>query len=55
MWMSFPTLFKFPDHKTPEAFKPTDHIFYGQRCVDIKDGQTKWSGLNGDSDKISEE
>lgn len=55
MWMSFPTLFKFSDHKTPEAFVPSCHIFYTQRCVDIKDGKTKWSKHQGESDQISEE
>jgi len=55
MWMSFPTLFKFSDHKTPEAFVPKCHIFYTQRCVDVKDGKTKWSKHQGESDQIPEE
>jgi len=54
MWMSFPTLFKFSDHKTPAAFVPSCHIFYTQRCVDVKDGKTKWSKHQGESDQIPE-
>ena len=55
MWMSFPTLFKFPGRQTPAAFKPSCHIFYGQRVVDINDGKTKWSGHQDESDIIPED
>ncbi|KAL3149422.1 hypothetical protein ABBQ32_002216 [Trebouxia sp. C0010 RCD-2024] len=55
MWMSFPTLFKFPARKTPDAFKPSCHIFYEQRCVDIKDGKTKWSKHQDESEIIPED
>ena len=55
MWMSFPTLFKFSQHIVPEAFKPTDHIFYRQRCMDIKDGRRKWSKHQGESELIADE
>ena len=54
MWMSFPTSFQFQDGKVPAAFKPTCHIFYGSRCMDIKDGTDKWEGLRGKSKQISE-
>ena len=54
MWMSFPTLFKFNKHVVPEAFKPTDHIFYQQRCMDIKDGKRKWSKHQGESEVVED-
>lgn len=30
------------------------HIFYSRRCLDIKDGKTKWAELDEKSDEISE-
>jgi hypothetical protein len=45
MWLAFPTLFDFgTPPKVPEAFRPTCHIFYDQRVIDIADDLSKWSG-----------
>jgi len=45
MWLAFPTLFDFGQPAViPESFKPTCHIFYGQRVIDIVDDLPKWSG-----------
>lgn len=45
MWLAFPTLFDFgTTPKVPETFKPTCHIFYGMRVVDVNDNLPKWSG-----------
>jgi hypothetical protein len=45
MWLAFPTLFDFGvPPEVPEAFKPTCHIFYGMRAMEIADGLPKWSG-----------
>lgn len=54
MWMSFPTAFSFENQKVPESFRPTCHIFYGSRCMDIKDGTDKWAGLRGKSGQLAE-
>ena len=51
MWLAFPTLFNFaPGDSIPEAFKPTCHIFYGQRVIDIDDDLPKWLGHKNHSD-----
>ncbi|MGI9380230.1 MAG: GFA family protein [Methyloligellaceae bacterium] len=48
MWLAFPSLFEFAEEgHLPDAFKPTCHIFYGTRLMDIKDGLPKWSGHKG--------
>lgn len=45
MWLAFPTLFEFGlETETPDLFKPTCHIFYSQRIIDICDNLPKWSG-----------
>lgn len=45
MWLAFPTLFDFGHPPVvPDAFRPTCHIFYGMRVVDIQDDLPKWSG-----------
>ena len=50
MWLAFPTLFDFGSPRVvPAAFKPTCHIFYGSRVVDVDDGLPKWSGHKGSS------
>lgn len=54
MLMMFPPLFKFDRNKIPDKFRPTDHIFYGQRMVDINDGKPKWEGHKDDSKRIDE-
>jgi hypothetical protein len=53
MWLAFPTLFEFcTAREIPEPFRPTCHIFYRQRLVDVDDGLPKWSGHNHASEKI---
>ena len=50
MWLAFPTLFDFgTPPKVPDAFKPTCHIFYAMRVLDIDDTLPKWSGHKGNS------
>jgi hypothetical protein len=50
MWLAFPTLFDFgAPPQVPEAFKPSCHIFYGMRVMDIFDELPKWSGHKGES------
>ncbi len=45
MWLAFPSLFNFGGaSKVPAKFKPTCHIFYGVRVIDINDDLPKWSG-----------
>lgn len=54
MWMSFPTLFKFKHESIPEPFKPSCHIFYQQRVIDVRDGKPKWSKHQDESEQITE-
>ena len=50
MWLAFPTLFDFgTPPQVPKAFRPTCHIFYGMRAVDVDDGLPKWSGHKDES------
>lgn len=50
MWLAFPTLFDFGDPpRVPSAFRPTCHIFYAARVMDVADGLPKWSGHKGAS------
>jgi len=50
MWLAFPTLFDFWQHAAiPDAFKPTCHIFYGQRVINIDDDLPKWLGHKNES------
>jgi hypothetical protein len=45
MWLAFPTLFDFgAPPRVPAAFRPTCHIFYGSRVLDVDDGLPKWEG-----------
>jgi len=44
MWLAFPALFNFGEAEVPEPFKPTCHIFYGQRVIDVSDNLPRWSG-----------
>jgi hypothetical protein len=53
MWLAFPPLFDFgnpPD--VPTAFRPTCHIFYGMRTIDIEDGLPKWAGHKDQSVRL---
>ncbi len=50
MWLAFPSLFDFgAPSQVPETFKPSCHIFYGMRVMDIFDELPKWSGHKGKS------
>ena len=50
MWLAFPSLFDFGSPpRVPEAFKPSCHIFYGMRVIEVDDGLPKWSGHKGQS------
>jgi len=50
MWLAFPTLFDFgTPPQVPESFRPTCHIFYEMRVMDVDDGLPKWSGHKGRS------
>lgn len=50
MWLAFPTLFEFGGPpQVPELFKPTCHIFYGSRVIEIDDELPKWSGHKNNS------
>mmetsp|Transcript_22679 Transcript_22679/g.43053 ORF Transcript_22679/g.43053 Transcript_22679/m.43053 type:complete len:205 (-) Transcript_22679:862-1476(-) len=46
MWLAYGTLFRFPRNTIPDSFRHTDHLFYGQRCLDLHDVDTerKWMG-----------
>lgn len=44
MWLAFPSLFDFADAEVPEPFRPTCHIFYAARIMDIHDDLPKWAG-----------
>lgn len=54
MILLFPTLIKFKGQKEKDNFKPTCHMFYSQRVVDIKDGLPKWDGMQGKSELIED-
>lgn len=45
MWLAFPTLFDFGrPQAVPPGFRPTCHIFYGLRVIDVADELPKWTG-----------
>ena len=45
MWLAFPSLFEFgTPPKVPAAFRPSCHIFYQHRTMDVDDGLPRWSG-----------
>lgn len=53
MWLAFPTLFDFgPRTEVPDSFKPTCHIFFGMRVVDVWDDLPKWSGHKNHSTRL---
>ena len=47
MWLAFPSLFEF--ETLPGAFRPSAHIFYDSRIMDVDDVLPKWSGHKGQS------
>ena len=53
MWLAFPSLFNFGGlSKVPTKFKPTCHIFYGMRVIDINDDLPKWFGHKNQSSRF---
>eukprot|EP01006_Ploeotia_vitrea_P063199 TRINITY_DN85105_c0_g1_i1.p2 TRINITY_DN85105_c0_g1~~TRINITY_DN85105_c0_g1_i1.p2 ORF type:complete len:169 (+),score=16.10 TRINITY_DN85105_c0_g1_i1:26-532(+) len=42
MFLSFGPAWRFNDGVVPECFKPTCHIFYGSRVLDIADDKPKY-------------
>ena len=40
--------------RVPDVFRPTCHIFYAMRVVDIVDDLPKWSGHKGKSTLLSD-
>ena len=53
MWLAFPSLFDFgTPPQIPEAFRPSCHIFYGMRVMDVDDGVPKWLGHKGESTRL---
>ncbi len=53
MWLAFPTLFDFGGLAAfPEKFRPTCHLFYGSRVMDMDDNLPKWSGHKNHSERL---
>jgi hypothetical protein len=53
MWLAFPELFDFGrPRRVPAPFRPTCHIFYGLRAVDVDDDLPKWAGHKGESRRL---
>jgi hypothetical protein len=56
MWLAFCTLFGFrKETGIPKSWQPSCHLFYQQRCMDIKDAKTKWEGQRKISSKYKDE
>jgi len=54
MILMFPSLIKFKSKEERENFKPSMHMFYGQRCVDVRDALPKWEGMGEASELLDE-
>ncbi len=53
MWLAFPSLFDFgAPPEIPDAFRPSCHIFYGSRVIDMNDDLPKWSGHKDGSELL---
>lgn len=53
MWLAFPSLFDFGQAiEIPIKFKPTCHIFYRMRVIDIDDNLPKWQGHKNYSERL---
>jgi hypothetical protein len=51
MWLAFSTLFGFTvESGVPPSFQHANHLFYGQRCIDLEDDKVKWNGHKNKSD-----
>jgi hypothetical protein len=56
MWLAFCTLFGFrKEVGIPKPWQPSCHLFYQQRCMDVKDAKTKWEGQRKISSKHKDE
>ena len=45
MWLAFPEHFDFGSPpRVPAAFRPSCHMFYAERVIDVADDLPKWSG-----------
>ena len=54
MWLGFPSLFEFgTPPRVPDAFKPTCHIFYSARILDVEDDLPKWAGHSKNSTRLA--
>ncbi|CZS94218.1 uncharacterized protein RAG0_04277 [Rhynchosporium agropyri] len=53
MILLFPGLLELSE-EAKEKFKPTLHMFYANRVVDINDGLPKWAGMQDDSELIAD-
>ncbi|KAI9834544.1 MAG: hypothetical protein M1819_002920 [Sarea resinae] len=54
MILLFPSLIHFKSRDDRMKFDPKCHMFYSQRVMDIPDGKPKWSGLNGESERLDD-
>ena len=53
MWLAFPTLFEFAARgEIPVAFRPSCHIFYQMRVMNVADTLPKWAGHRGRSEQL---
>ncbi|KFA69514.1 hypothetical protein S40285_05678 [Stachybotrys chlorohalonatus IBT 40285] len=55
MILLFPTLIKFGSIEARKKFDVKQHLFYGQRVVDIPDGKPKWEGIDHKSRRMDED
>ncbi len=53
MWLAFPTLFDFGSPpRIPASFRPSCHIFYSMRVMDVADDLPRWAGHKGTSRRL---
>jgi hypothetical protein len=52
MWLAFVTVFGFTiETGIPDAFRHTNHLFYGQQCIALDDDDAvKWTGHKNQSE-----
>lgn len=50
MILLFPSLLQLKGQKAIDDFKPTCHMFYPERVIDVPDGLPKWTGINQQSE-----
>lgn len=56
MILLYPTLVDgINTEEAKKAFRPSSHIFYPRRVIDIRDGLFKWKGLDNSSDLLDED